>query len=158
MQPGSGKRTLTTVARPLSTGADPKRGKAMSSHGDLVRSFYDGMAAGDFSVMRIFAEDVEFRMPENLPHGGTIHGRDALGAYFGEVQGRWEGFRVELDDLVDADARVVALGRFCGTPRASGRYVEIPYALVWTMSNGEAVAVDEYTDTAMLIEALASQG
>jgi ketosteroid isomerase-like protein len=30
----------------------------------------------------------------------------------------------------------------------------VPFALVWTMRGGRAAAVDEYTDTALLLEAL----
>ena len=63
-----------------------------------------------------------------------------------------------LDDLVDGGDRVVALGRFCGRPRASGRYVEIPFALVWAFRDGAAVRVDEHTDTALLLEALRPAG
>ena len=128
----------------------------MSPNAELVRGFYEAMARGDHSAMELFAPDVEFHMPEVLPHGGTIRGREALGAYFGEVLSRWDDFRAELDDIVDGDARVVALGRFCGRPKANGRYVEIPFALVWTMRDGAAIRVDEYTDTALLLEALSA--
>jgi ketosteroid isomerase-like protein len=128
----------------------------MSPNAELVRGFYEAVARGDHSAMDVFAPDVEFQMPDVLPHGGTIRGREELGAYFGEVQGRWDDFRAELDDIVDGDARVVALGRFCGRPKANGRYVEVPFALVWTMRDGAAVRVDEYTDTALLLEALSS--
>ncbi len=130
----------------------------MPESAELVRSFYAAAAAGDPAAMEVFAPDVEFRMPDVLPHGGTIQGRDALGSYFAEVQGRWDDFRVELDDLVDGGDRVVALGRFCGRPRANGRYVEVPFALVWTLRHGRAVRVDEYTDTALLIDALRPGG
>ena len=126
----------------------------MSANGDRVRSFYERMARGDVGAMEVFHPQVEFAMPEVLPHGGTIVGRDALGAYFGEVQSRWDGFSADADEFVDGGDRVVALGSFKGTPKASGRYVEIPFALVWTMRDGQAVRVDEYTDTAKLLEAL----
>jgi len=65
-----------------------------------------------------------------------------------------EDFRAELDDLVDGGDRVVAMGRFCGRPKVSGRYVEVPFALVWALRDGLAIRVDEYTDTALLIDAL----
>jgi len=126
----------------------------MSDGGDAVRDFYARMERGDMGAMEVFAPDVEFCMPEVLPHGGVVRGVEALGRYFGEVQGRWEDFRVALDDLVDGGDRVVALGRFTGRPRINGRYVEIPFALVWTMHGGRAVRVDEYTDTALLMDAL----
>jgi ketosteroid isomerase-like protein len=124
------------------------------SNADAVAAFYEAVERGDPTALEVFAEDVEFHMPEVLPHGGTIRGRDALGAYFGEVMGRWDDFRAALDDLVDGGERVVAIGRFCGRPKANGRYVEIPFALVWTLRDGAAVRVDEYTDTALLLEAL----
>jgi ketosteroid isomerase-like protein len=130
----------------------------MPTSADLVRAFYAAAAAGEPAAMQFFDPDIEFRMPDVLPHGGTIHGVEALGRYFGEVQGRWEDFRAELDDTVDGGDRVVALGRFCGRPRASGRYVEVPFALVWTVREGRAVRVDEYTDTALLLEALRPPG
>ncbi len=110
----------------------------MSENADRVRAFYASAAAGDPAAMDVFAPDVEFAMPEVLPHGGVIRGREALGAYFGEVQGRWDDFRVALDDLVDGGDRVVALGRFCGRPKANGRYAEIPFALVWALRDGRA--------------------
>ena len=125
----------------------------MSENADRVRAFYEGAAAGQ-PDMEVFHPDVEFRMPDVLPHGGAVHGREALGRYFGEVLSRWDDFRADLDDLVDGDDRVVALGRFCGRPRANGRYVEVPFALVWTMRGGQAVEVDEYPDTAVLLDAL----
>jgi ketosteroid isomerase-like protein len=130
----------------------------MSESADLVRAFYAAAAEGDPAAMDVFAPDVEFRMPDVLPHGGTIRGREALAGYFGEVRGRWEDFRADLDDLVDGGDRVVALGRFCGRPRASGRDVEVPFALVWTLRDGHAVRVDEYTDTALLLDALRPAG
>lgn len=126
----------------------------MGANAERVRAFYEGMATGDTAAMRVFAPDVEFVMPDVLPHGGTIAGVEELGRYFGEVQGRWDDFRAALDDVVDGDERVVALGRFCGRPRATGRYVEIPFALVFTFRDGRAVRVDEHTDTAMLLRAL----
>ena len=126
----------------------------MSKNADLVRAFYAAAAVGDPGAMDLFAPDVEFCMPDALPHGGAIHGREALGGYFGEVQGRWEDFRAELDDLVDGGDRVVAMGRFCGRPKVSGRYVEVPFALIWALRDGRAIRVDEYTDTALLIDAL----
>ena len=86
----------------------------MTENAELVRAFYAGVAVGDMGAMRIFSPEIEFAMPEVLPHGGTIHGVEALGRYFGEVQARWDDFRAELDDVVDGDERVVALGRFCG--------------------------------------------
>jgi ketosteroid isomerase-like protein len=130
----------------------------VSDNDDRVRAFYAGMAEGDHSAMGVFADDVRFHMPEVLPHGGTIEGIGALGAYFGEVMGRWDDFRADLDDTVDGGDRVVALGRFCGRPKANGRYVEVPFALVWTMRDGRAVDVVEHVDTALLIAALRPAG
>lgn len=50
---------------------------------------------------------------------------------------------------------MVAVGRFCGRPKVSGRYVEIPFALIFTFAEGRVVRVDEHVDTAILLAALA---
>ena len=126
----------------------------MIGNAERVRAFYEAAGRGEPDALEIFHPDVEFAMPEVLPHGGVIRGRAELGAYFGEVQGRWDDFRALVDDLIDGGDRVVALGRFCGRPRVSGRHVEIPFALVYTFRGTQVVRVDEYTDTAMLLAAL----
>ena len=130
----------------------------MGANGERVRRFYDQAARGDPDMLDVMDPDVEFVMPEVLPHGGVIRGRQALGAYFGEVMGRWDDFRVVADDVIDGGSRVVAVGRFCGRPKVSGRYVEIPFALVYTFRGDRVVRVDEHVDTAMLLAALAGDG
>ena len=42
----------------------------MSENADRVRAFYAAAAEGDPAAMDVFAEDVEFAMPEVLPTAG----------------------------------------------------------------------------------------
>ncbi len=127
----------------------------MGENGERVRAFYEAAGRGDPDALDLMHPDVEFAMPEVLPHGGVIRGRSEVGAYFAEVSGRWDDFRALADDVIDGGERVVAVGRFCGRPKVSGRYVEIPFALVFTFAAGRVVRVDEHVDTAMLLAALA---
>ena len=127
----------------------------MGANGERVRRFFEAAGRGEPDALDVFDPDVVFAMPEVLPRGGVIRGRDAVGAYFGEVQGRWDDFRALADDVIDGGERAVAVGRFCGRPKVSGRYVEIPFALIYTFRDGRVVRVDEHVDTAMLLAALA---
>jgi ketosteroid isomerase-like protein len=127
-----------------------------SDNVELLRRFYDAANRGDPEALQIFAPDAEFHMPEVLPHGGTIRGREAIGGYFYEVQQRWDGFRAQAEEFIADGDRVVVLGRFLGRPKATGQDADVPFALVWRIEGGQAVRVEEYTDTAMLLKVLAS--
>jgi uncharacterized protein len=125
-----------------------------SDNVEVLRRFYEAANRGDADALAVFAPDAEFHMPEVLPHGGTIRGREAIGSYFAEVHGRWDGFRAEAEEFIAEGDRVVVLGRFLGRPKRTGKDADIPFALVWRMRGGQAVRVEEYTDTAMLLGAL----
>jgi uncharacterized protein len=125
---------------------------------ERLRRFYEAANAGDPDALAIFAPEAEFHMPEVLPRGGTIRGRDAIGAYFGEVQQRWEGFQAKAEEFIGEGDRVVVLGRFLGRVKATGKDADVPFALVWRMREGQAVRVEEYTDTALLLSALGGSG
>lgn len=60
----------------------------MGANGERVRRFYEKAGRGDPDALDRMDADVEFAMPEVLPHGGVIRGREQVGAYFGQVMGR----------------------------------------------------------------------
>lgn len=53
---------------------------------------------------------------------------------------------------------MVALGRYRGVARASGRAFGMPFAHVWRLREGRIVALSHYTDTLLPHRALAPEG
>ncbi len=67
-----------------------------------------------------------------------------------------EGFasdHVEIEEILDAGERVLAVVRHTGTGRASGITVEQQYAMVWTLHSGLALRMDMYPTRAEALEA-----
>lgn len=124
----------------------------MASREDLaaVRRFYDETARGNFWVGKeVFDPVIEWQWASSL--GGLTGDRTYRG--FSEVEAAtkdwlrsWEWFRLELEDLIDAGEKVVALTRQLGRPRGGTADVTALAAEVWTMRDGKAIAFRGYAD------------
>lgn len=66
----------------------------------------------------------------------------------------WENFAAVPDEILDAGEKIVALGHYSGKYNASGKTMRVPFAHVWTLSDGKIVKFVQYTDTLKVSEAL----
>jgi ketosteroid isomerase-like protein len=66
----------------------------------------------------------------------------------------WSAFEVMPEEVVDAGAHVVVLGRYRGVARETGKTLDVPFAHVWTFEDGRAVRFRQFLDTAGWVEAL----
>jgi ketosteroid isomerase-like protein len=111
----------------------------------LVRRAYEAFGRGDIpAVMEAFTHDIEWNVPAVLPHGTRARGPEEVGQVFQGIATTWEGFGVELDDLVGAGDRVFAIGRAHG--RLEGRETGYGFVHCWTVRDGALARLDEYVD------------
>ena len=66
---------------------------------------------------------------------------------FARCVGEWNGFAVAMDDLIDGDDRVVALGRYNGTYKNTGRAMNPQAVHVWSLKDGKVVRFQQFIDT-----------
>ena len=118
---------------------------------DLIRAIYDAFAAGDVAgVVARMSPDIVWNEAENFPYadGNPYRGPDAiLGGIFARFGVEWDGFAARPEEFLDAGDTVVALGRYGGTFKATGRTQHAQMAHVWRVEDGKAVAFQQYTDT-----------
>ncbi len=124
----------------------------MASQEDLaaVCHFYEEVAHGNFWVGKeVFDPGIEWRWNPSL--SGLTGDRIYRG--FSEVEAAtkdwlrsWEWFRIEVEELIDAGDKVVALTRQLGRPRGGGADVIAAAAEVWTMKGGKAIAFRGFDD------------
>jgi ketosteroid isomerase-like protein len=116
-----------------------------NDNAELLRSAYDAFGRGDIpAVMAVFDEDIAWHVPDVLPHGMTVSGRDQVGGFFEKLGSTWQDFGVEIDDLVASGDRVFAVGRAGGT--LDGKQAGYGFVHAWTVSDGACVRFDEYVD------------
>lgn len=86
-----------------------------------------------------------------FPLAGTYVGAAAIGAgVFQALQRDWEGFRVEIERLIDGGDSVVAVGRYAATHRRSGKSFEARVAHVWTVEDGRIRRFEQFCDTLLV--------
>jgi ketosteroid isomerase-like protein len=115
-----------------------------TENAQLLHDTYEAFGRGDIpAVMGVLAEDIAWNVPEVLPHGMAVNGRDDVGRFFQNLASTWDDFGLELDDVAAGD-RVFAIGRAGGM--LDGRRASYGFVHVWTVRDGVLVRFDEYVD------------
>ncbi len=126
----------------------------------IVQAIYEAFAAGDIGgVLVRMAPDMVWNEAENFPYadGNPYRGPDAvLSGVFARIGEDWDGFEAVPEEFIDAGETVVALGRYRGTCKATGRRLDAQLAHVWRLKDGKAAAFQQYVDT-LQVDRVASQ-
>jgi ketosteroid isomerase-like protein len=122
----------------------------------VAKQTYEAFGRGDLpSVLENFHEDVEWHAAEGLPWGGAHTGRDAVAnGVFGELLAAIDDFALDHERYIDGGEFVVALGRYSGKGKNSGKPLDAAFAHVWEFDDGKLKRFLHYTDTAKWQEAL----
>ena len=123
---------------------------------NAVQRVYDAFAKGDIpAVLGFLNSDVEWTEAEGFPYAGTYHGPKAvLEGVFMRLGSEWNGFAAVPDELIDGGDSVVALGKYSGTYKATGKSFQANFAHVWKVQDGKAVRFVQYVDTLLVHRAL----
>lgn len=121
---------------------------------DVVRGIYEAFGRGDVpAILSALEEDIDWRVPENLPHGGDFRGRDAVGRFFQGIGENWEDLVVDIEDTLSGEERVVVLARIHGKLRATGENTGYTAAHAWTVREGTPIRFAEYVNAPLTLPA-----
>ena len=96
---------------------------------DLVRRTIGAFNSGDWDAsLEYMDEDIEWRAADAVPDQDSYFGRDGVRAFWTAWTDNFEGFRPEVEEVIDAGDDVVVLTRIRGRGIASGAEVrfELP--------------------------------
>lgn len=121
-----------------------------------IKAVYDAFAKGDIpSALEGLSRDIEWTEAEGFPYAGTYHGPKAvLEGVFMRLGSEWNGFACVPNEFIDGGDTIVALGKYSGTYKATGKSFEADFAHVWKLSDGKAVRFVQYVDTLLVQRAL----
>src|SRR5438045_2793647 len=103
------------------------------SSAEVIRGIYDAFDRADIpAILTTLDEQIDWRSPENLPHGGQFAGRDAVAGFFQGIGEHWESLAVDIDQILSGDGHVVVLAHIHGTLRATGEHTGYTSAHAWT--------------------------
>ena len=124
----------------------------------VIRGMYEAFGRGDIpQVLGQMNQDTEWHEAENFiyadrsPYVGPQAVLEGVLMRFGS---EWEGFTVTPEEWLDAGNRVVVLGTYRGTHKATGNRVRAQFAHIWGVKEGRVLRFQQYTDTKQFAEAI----
>ena len=132
----------------------------MASPVELVRAFYAAVAAGDVpGVVSLLHPDLAWTEAEGFPYyGGTWTTPQAVvEKLLVPLMRDWVGFSAVADDFIVEGDRVVSLGAYAGTSRATGKPMRAPFAHVWRIADNKLQRFDMHTDTLLIDRAMRTE-
>jgi ketosteroid isomerase-like protein len=124
---------------------------------EVVRLAYQAFAReGLDRFMEHFTDDVEYRVlagADDLIHG-PIHGKDGVRVWLQDWIDMFDGFWMELVELIDAGGvTVFTAERYGGRARLSGVETDSPNWTVFTIRDGKIAGGREYETREHALEA-----
>ena len=129
----------------------------MSNPIEIVKSFYAALDRGDIpSALATLHNELEWTEAERAPYyTGTWHSpEDVSRKLFVPFLRDWEGFIITPHDFVASGERVVTLGAYFGTFKATGKAMTAPFAHAWVVRGDRISRFTQYTDTVKIREAM----
>lgn len=126
----------------------------------VVRGIYDAFEAGDVpAALGAMSPDIVWAEAENFPYADRspyIGPNAVLEGVFARCRGEWDGFAVAVDELIDGGDTVVALGRYKGKYKATGRTQNTQLVHVWRVADGKVTRFQQFADTLQVARVIGS--
>jgi ketosteroid isomerase-like protein len=126
---------------------------------ETVRAFYAAIAAADVpGVVGLLHRDLEWTEAEGFPYysGTWRQPQDVVEKLLVPLMRDWDDFAATpLEFVADGD-RVITLGVYSGTSKATGKAMRAPFAHAWRVVDDKLKRFDMYTDTLLVQRALGS--
>ena len=122
---------------------------------DLVRRSIGAFNSGDWDgSLEYMDEDIEWRAPYVVPDQDSYFGRDGVRAFWRAWTDNFEGFRVEVEELIDVGDDVVVVARIRGQGIASGAEVRSnSFAQIARVRDGKICRWEIYDSAQEALEA-----
>jgi ketosteroid isomerase-like protein len=123
----------------------------------LVKAWYEAISVGDWATLRGLVDpEMEFVVADGFPAGGRYVGPSAIfDAFFPSSASAWNTLAIDIDEIFAVtEDRVVVRGRYIGRTKVTDTAFDVPFAHLWRARGGKLFRSQQYTDTAVLRDAL----
>jgi uncharacterized protein len=124
---------------------------------DLVKQAYSNFATGNVeAVLNVFHPAIEWHESKGMPFAkgdGIFKGPEAIvTSVFMNLPVYFDGFNVAVDQIFGSDDKVVMVGYYEGTNKATGKSFKANATHVWTVTNGKVTHLFQVADTATIVK------
>jgi ketosteroid isomerase-like protein len=126
----------------------------------IIKDAYDAFKRGDIpGLLNMLTDDVEWITPgpkDIMPVAGHRRGRDGVAEFFAALSSQENVEVFEPEEYIAQGDKVVAIIRYRGRVKATGRTAETPLVHVFDLTNGKVSRFREFCDTAAILPAFTS--
>jgi ketosteroid isomerase-like protein len=122
---------------------------------EIVRRIYASWAPGSSPAdSNLLHPDIEWVNPSYALEPGTRTGVEAFTSITESLHETISDFRMDVERLIDAGGRVVAIATMRGRGGASGVQIERRHGSIWTIRDGQAVRFQWFYEPAEALKAV----
>lgn len=123
---------------------------------DLVKQAYSNFATGNVeAVLTLFDPEIEWHECKGMPFvkgDGIFKGHEAVVTnVFMNLPVYFDGFNISVNQIFGADDKVVMVGYYQGTNKATGNPFKANATHVWTAKNGKLTHFFQAVDTVTIV-------
>lgn len=128
----------------------------MKSNFDTIQAHYAASDRQDIAAMMAdVSPNVRWTEMAGFPCAGTWIGpQQVIDNVFAVLGKTWDGYSFKLERLIDGGDRIVGVGDYRGTYRATGKSMHARVVHVWQLEQGKVVAFEQFTDTLLVAKAM----
>jgi ketosteroid isomerase-like protein len=121
----------------------------------MRRGFEDYLATGEIRARADLVWDVSrLGWPDQQLYRG-VEGANQFNAEWADA---WDDWELEVEDYLDAGERIVVIINQRGRSKATGVPVDMRFAQVWTLRDGQAIRMQMYASVEEALEAVGLPG
>lgn len=119
---------------------------------ELVRGVYEAVARrDDASPYEVYAEDIVWDVSQTFGQASLLaqpvfNGHEGVRQFWREMVASFRTWDFEVEEIIDAGDRVLAVIRDHAVGRASGAPVQGRHVAVWTLSKGKIVRLQTFDE------------
>ncbi len=130
-----------------------------SSNVEVVKGAYDAFARGDVEgVLGAMSADIEWNEAEGMPYGGRHIGPQAVAErVFGPIVADIPNFSVTPEELMESGDSVIAVARYAGTGKETGKDLDLSVVHIWDVRDGKLTRFRQFADTVKFAEVVPAE-
>jgi ketosteroid isomerase-like protein len=109
-----------------------------------------GSGGDPATVAELFTENMKWDIPGDesaFPWIGRQSGRQAILSFLAETAEKIERIRLDIDDILASDTRVVILGSLASRVKQTGKVIETFFAIILTIADGQIIRFQMLEDS-----------
>jgi len=126
----------------------------------VVKAIYDGFATGDMeAILGSMSEDIVWLHPgdpEQIPFAGKFEGKAGVVQFFETAFARIEVLEQTIFSFEASGDKVLVVGYEHMRVKDTGKEYQSNWIHMYTLAGGQAIAFEEFIDTAALVSAFNS--